>query len=185
MSFDKVFKKNVNDIRSMANTMISNGNQFCVLVIDPSTSSNVGEDSITYPSYEQINDFLSTLMTKELVHKKLPDKAIEEMKKKGQEPKKQPSEILICVIAPSETHVHMLIHNPFDHVNTKEFIDSVFDTMHANDLIRHTETIVTLKHDTPFKYSDEILRNVFVALKKIGVYKEEVDDDEPMNFDDF
>ncbi len=188
MSFDKVFKKNVNDIRSMANTMISNGNQFCVLVIDPSTTS--GEESITYPSYDQINDFLKSLMTKELVYKKLPDKAIEEMKKKGQEPKKQPNEILMCVIAPSETHVHMLVHNPFEHVISTDLINLVFQSdtetnKPISESINNYDIVLNVNHETPFKYCDDVLRNVYSALKKLEIYKGESKDDEPMNFDDF
>lgn len=189
MSFDKVFKKNANDVKSMASTMISNGNQFCALVLDPSTTiSSAGEESTVYPTNSQVQEFLQNLMTKELAYKPLPERAIEEMKRKGQEPKKQPSEIMLCIIVPSETDVYLLVHNPFSHIDSDQFIKSVFtntENSQVPDLVPDTKYIVTLKHDTPFKYSDEILRNVFATLKKFGVYKEESEDDEPMNFDNF
>ena len=186
IAIEKVFKKTSNEIKSLANMMISNGNMFCCTVVDTTITES---ETIVYPTDSMIINFINTMFGKEFTPKPLPQKALEEMKKKGIEQKKQIGEILLFVIIPTEYNIIVGINVPYgikfnmdDYIlNTMGNCDNVNIISNSNSSNSNSYHIITIEgfDNTPFKEADVIMRNTFSELKRMGLYKD--DEEEKIN----
>lgn len=196
MSFDKEFKKSTGTIKSGSQGMIGSDYSFYCAIADIFRKDRINndetgeqEDTMVFPTTDEMFNWMKNLFTKDLAYKALPAKALENMKKKGINPKKQPGQILNIIVTASETTNLILIHFPGNKV--LELSDS-FDLMKIiksalNDSDYDIEEsgedyIITLKYDpktekSPFKERDTILRNFFTQLKTTEIYSDEPDSD--------
>ena len=168
MNFEKTYKRIVNDIKTMCGTMYSNGYSFCNMVLDPSMAH---EDSTVYPTTVELIDFVKRLFSGELNVKPLPQKALDEMKRKGLTAKPGPMDMTLIFIVPSNTHIVMSVLDPNSILNMEEYIlkDLELESIEGRYYI--------IPHAEPFKACDDVLRRSFEYLKFKGLYKEEVEDD--------
>jgi len=109
-------------------------------------------------------------LTKDLAFKQLPQKALEEMAKKGLSPKKQPIEILLFIIVPCSDSVIVAINNIDNMIDINKFGEFIeCDNINNNIVIRKT--------DSQLKLADTINRHVFNYLKNVGIYVDNTEDD--------
>jgi len=175
IAIEKVFKKTSNEIKSLANTMISNGNMFCCTVVDNTITES---ETIIYPTNSMNIHFINNMFGKEFAPKQLPQKALDEMKKKGIEPKKQICDIILFVIIPTEHNIIVGINVPGN--ITFNIDDYILNTMMNCDNVNiisnsNSYNIISIEgfNNTPFKEADVIMRNTFSELKRMGLYKDE------------
>lgn len=179
--FTKIFSKSAGDVRSMANTMISNGNNFCCVVLDVGVKNTIinedgeKEDITVYPTQECAINNIKTMLTKELAFKQLPQKALEEMAKKGLSPKKQPIEILLFIIVPCDVSVVVAVNNINNMIDMSDFCNHIDgESGDDNMVVKYT--------DSSLKESDNINRNIFNYLKQVGIYNDTTDEDMIFDF---
>ena len=175
MAIEKVFKKTSNEIKSLGNTMISNGNMFCCTVVDTTFTEN---ETIIYPTDSMNIHFINNMFGKEFSPKQLPQKALDEMKKKGIEQKKQIGEILLFVIIPTEHNIIVGINVPYGiKFNMDDYILNTMSNCDNVNIISNSNSyhIITIEgfDNTPFKEADVVMRNTFSELKRMGLYKDE------------
>ena len=175
MTFDKVFKAAVQNIKSTASRMIKEEMNFSCQVVDIQT---IQDDYTIYPNYEEVQTWLNTLFSTELKSKPLTTQAIESMRLKGITPSKQISDILLLIIVASENHVHIGINFPETfQLERIEFLTSFL----KNRIYHITEfdkfLIVNYKHDSPLKDKYDIQREIFIQLKNRNIYIDTSEDE--------
>ena len=186
MSFEQIFSKSIKttiaDFKTTAQVMISNGSTFSVQCLDISA---VADDSTIYPECTDLSGWTQNLLTNETKSKPLPQKALEEMARKGLSLKKQISEIILVAITPSKTHIHVGVWVPENMTCTldpKDFVSSALESYSNTDmLVIDNKVFVDIAHGESLKERDNVLRCFFSELKKRKIYVEE-EDDEGMNF---
>ena len=174
-TIEKIFKKTSNEIKSLGNTMISNGNMFCCTVVDTTFTEN---ETIIYPTDSMNIHFINNMFGKEFAPKQLPQKALDEMKKKGIEQKKQIGEILLFVIIPTEHNIIVGINVPCGiNFNMDNYILNTMGNCNNVNIVSNSNSyhIITIEgfDNTPFKEADVVMRNTFSELKRMGLYKDE------------
>jgi hypothetical protein len=188
MSFEQNFNKSskaaIADFKATAQVMISNGSTFSVQCLDISA---VADESTIYPNHTDLSSWTQNLLINETKSKQLPQKALEEMARKGLSPKKQISELILVAITPSMTHIHVGVSIPnsmAEMLDVKEFISSVLEVyLHDDIKIIDNKGFVDILHSEPLKERDNVLRCFFAELKKRKIYvEEEEDEDMPMEF---
>lgn len=161
---DKEVAKIANDVKSRANLMISNKMPFSCYVSD-----------VTLPT-DKITEMFERLGKKELALKQLPQKALENMKKKGITPKMQAGEIVNIIIICDDDSVHISIYQPkngtFDVNKAFEHVSSTVGLLNVND------TTAILKTEYPLKVRDDVQRAFFDHLRNIELYVDDESDDE-------
>lgn len=182
--FSKSLKTIPQDFKSISNQMITNGYAFSCQCYNISTIKN---DETLFPDSDDVSKWMKNLMEVELKPKPFNAKALEEMAKKGIQPKKQITDIILVCIIPSNTHVHvgMLIPSSFK-INVVDFVNSLefskynvqFETNDTNENICY----IMIYHQESLKERDNILKCFFDELKKRKIYVEETDDDEYVNY---
>ena len=179
--FAKVFTKSTSDVRSLANTMISNGNNFCSIILDVGMKDTITndegdkEDITIYPSQDDAINGVNMMLTKDLAIKQLPQKALDEMAKKGLSPKKQPIEILLFIIVPCNDSVIVKVNNINDMIDINTFADFI----ECNII---SDNVVAQKTDSSLKIADSISRQIFNYLKNVGIYVDNTEDDLVFDF---
>ena len=179
--FAKVFTKSTSDVRSLANTMISNGNNFCSIILDVGMKDTITndegdkEDITIYPSQDDAINGVNMMLTKDLAIKQLPQKALDEMAKKGLSPKKQPIEILLFIIVPCNDSVIVKVNNINDMIDINTFADFI----ECNII---SDNVVAQKTDSSLKIADSISRQIFNYLKNVGIYVDNTEDDLDFDF---
>ena len=107
--------------------------------------------------------------------------ALENMKKKGLSPKKQIGEMLIFLVVPSRTHINIAIYIPSiyqDGFSIENFISSSMKDYIYDITVKDNYGFVNYPHDSPMKERDTISRLFFEQLKKVGIYKDDTDNEE-------
>jgi hypothetical protein len=163
---DKVF----NGCKSKVLAAISNNMQFSLQVLP------LIDDEGMLPEEQYAYDKIFKFLDETLKYKKLPPRAIEGMKKKWEKTnpgqpfviKKQPSEILIILIAPVDSCVHVFMSVP------ESFQDlfneyQVISDKHQNRTIRYLKRTAP-PTTTTYKYSDDISRDLLSHLTDLGIY---------------
>ena len=181
MSFAKIFKTASQNVKTTASRMIKEDSNFCCQMADLKISNG---DSMAYPTNVEVDEWFNKLFSKDLKPKPLNEKALAAMAKKGIVPKKQPGEILLIVVAGSETHVHVGASVPEDmDLDIKEFVSSFLPN--KSELVTVDNYVVaSYKHMFPFKEIDNLQRLVFEELKKKNIYVEdEYSSDDEMVYD--
>lgn len=175
-----VFKTARNSIKTTLNIAASNGMIFSVQVVP--LADKEGEFPEDSDVFEQIEEYVKKTMQ----YKELNPRALEGMKRKwaathGSDvpfvPKKQPSEMLVVLIAPSKEQIHLFYSVP------KTMTFSVPDAHYEDkwdfgnrDI--YFGPIAPPADSTLFKYPDQLAREILGQLKIQGIYCDDDSDDE-------
>jgi len=195
MSFEKELKKATGTIKSGSQRMISSDYLFHCAIADifrkdriHNPETNEQEDTMVFPTNEELTIWMWNLFEKDLATKALPAKALENMKKRGISPKKPPGEILNIIVAASNTTNLILVHHPGKDalgidLDVGQLIEEVMDGTSFEMNHTATDYVVVVEYDegsdqSPYKERDVILRNFFTALKKTSIYPVESDSEE-------
>lgn len=188
MSFSTYFSKSLKaisqDFKATSNQMITNGCQFSV---QSHTISYTKDDETIFPNAEDLSNWMKNFMEVELKPKPLNAKALEEMAKKGIQPKKQITDIILVCIIPSNTHIHVGVSIPStSDMSVKDFI---LNSLSSYDGIEYTENqnygYASIFHQDSLKERDTVMRYFFTELKKRNIYVEEEEEDEIINYLDY
>lgn len=175
-----VFKTARNTIKTNLNIAISNGMGFSVQIVP------LENKSYEYPDAEAVSENMTTFVKDEMRFKPLNPRALEGMKKKwvatnGPDvpfvAKKQMSEIIVVLIAPSEEAIHLFYSIP----KTTEFTvpDDHYDKRwDLDNRVVYYGEMLPPKSGTLFKYKDQLAADILDQLKLQGIYIDEEDDDE-------
>ena len=210
VQYNKEIINKIIKIKESIKQSISNGNTFCntygeiLKKISVSTlieSDELNEDNTIkyiktieectiYPESYDVQDWIVDCIKQITEYKPLSLQALDNMKKKGVIPKKQPGEILIILIVPSRTHIHIAIYVPpmyRDEFNIETFVlGAMKDTSYSfltPIIVENEYGFVNYPNESPLKERDNILRNFFNQLKVTlihgsYIYMEDKDDDE-------
>jgi hypothetical protein len=188
----KQYKKASQEVKASIQQMITNNNNFCCTTadifyqIDVKNEEEGTNDKLTvYPSTDECNKWMEELFEEELKYKELNAQAVESMKKKGIQPKKQCRDIMLLVVVPSKTHVNIGISLPENNnmgVNITEFINSALSKYDVDVDIVNGVAYCMCIHESPMKGRDEVMLLLFNQLKKDKIYIEEIEDEMPLDF---
>ena len=188
MSFNTDFSKSLKsipqDFKSTCNQMITNG---CTFSCQCHTISTIKDDETIFPNSDDVSKWMENFMEVELKPKPLNPKALEEMAKKGIQPKKQVTDIILVCIIPSNTHVHVSVSIPLTstyEMNVEEFVKSSLSKYqsHSQYEINKNIAYVTIQHNESLKERDNVLRCFFDELKKRKIYVEDEEEEEFVNY---
>jgi hypothetical protein len=137
------------------------------------------EDTIKYPSSNDITGWMGNMFKKELKPKVYSEKAIDAMSKRGIKPQVQ-KDILTILIAGSEEHVHVGLSKP---LLGGEFNSGIMGDIQDYDVTFLDDyTYIKYEHDSPLKETDNVKNRIFKELTVLGIYTDDEQDDE-MVFD--
>jgi len=180
--FSKSIKASIQEFKSTAQQMISNGCQFSCQTMNISV---YGSEETFYPKADDLSKWVKTFMQVELKPKPLNQKALDEMAKKGIQPKKQITElILVCVIS-STSHIHIGVYIPdsmLEKVIPVDFTSSSLSTYKYDMTFDSNYCFANIEHPDSLKERDNVLRCFFAELKKRNIYVADNDDDEVVNY---
>lgn len=179
---NKVLNNVSNQVKTTIGFAISQDMPFSCTTADLSTTEG------QMATREEANLWLHNLFNKTLAYKPLPKVALENMRKKGLTPKKQPKELYLFVIISTKTHVHVAVSVPKDKLEDIDdfymrLTDSLVKTdpvpsFYNRDNVSDNEVYFELAYDMPFKQRDVVHRKIFSFLKEEGIYQEDEGDDE-------
>lgn len=182
---DKLFSKAKSTLTSNINIAISNGMNFTVQVLPLADAEG------NFPPNSDVFEFTEAYVKDTMKYRQLNEKALAGMKKKWEKthgpdvpflPKKQASELVVILIAPSDEVIHLFYSVP----KTIEYkpMHSTDQWEYENRNVHYSE-ISEPADSTIFKYRDELMREIIQDLKVQGVYVDDEDDDEEVyNLDD-
>ena len=102
---------------------------------DTSPEAESGDKLTLYSEKEKLSKWFHNLFLEELKNKVLNPIALEQMKLKGIEPKKQPRDIILIIVVPSDKRVHIGISIPdieeYNNFNLKEFIKNALKPINS------------------------------------------------------
>lgn len=195
-AFDKRFKTASAEIKSRIQKAITDGATFCCMnmnvsieVPDTSSEAESGDKLTLYADKDYVDNWLRNLLLEELKTKELNPKALEQMRLKGIQPKKQPHDILLIIIVPSAKTIHIGISEPVgfdDKFNfnifkfVREALTPIKKDYHMNSFA--TFTFVDYPTDSEVKEIDNTLTLCFNQLKADGIYVVDESDDEYVNY---
>jgi hypothetical protein len=189
----KQYKKASQEVKASIQQMITNNNNFCCTTADifyqidvKNEEEGTNEKLTVYPSTDECNKWMEELFEVELKYKELNAQAVESMKKKGVQPKKQCRDIMLLVVIPSKTCVNIGISLPENNnmgVNITEFINSALSNYDVDINIKNNVAYCMCLHESPMKGRDELMLLLFNQLKKDKIYIEEIEDEMPIDFD--
>lgn len=196
VTFDKRFKTASAEIKSRIQKAITDGATFCCMnmnvcieVNDTSPEAESGDKLTLYADKDYVDKWLSNLLSEELKTKDLNPKALEQMRLKGIQPKKQPHDILLIIIVPSVKTIQIGISEPvgfYDKYNfnifkfVREALSPIKKAYHMNSFA--TFTFIDYSTDSEVKEIDNALTLCFNQLKRDGIYVVEESDDEYVNY---
>jgi len=141
------------------------------------------EDFTVYPLAEDINKWLEKSIKSITEIKPLNQRAIDNMKKQGITPKKQAGELLLFLVVPSKTEIHIGIYAPVSYFNIDNFMKDALKDITFDIRIDNNYGFVNYKNDSPLKEKDNTIRYIFNQLKIAGIYVDNTVDDEILTFD--
>ena len=196
LAFEKRFKTASVEIKSRIQKAITDGALFCCMnmnicieVNDTSPEAESGDKLTLYANKDYVDNWIRNLLLEELKTKELNPKALEQMRLKGIQPKKQPHDILLIIIIPSAKNIHIGISEPVgfsDKFNfnifkfVREALTPIKKSYHMNSF--ETFTFVDYPTDSEVKEIDNTLTLCFNQLKADGIYVVEESDDEYVNY---
>jgi len=194
LAFEKRFKSASAEIKSRIQKAITDGAVFCCMnmnicieVNDTSPEAESGDKLTLYANKDYVDNWIRNLLLEELKPKELNPKALEQMRLKGIQPKKQPHDILLIIIVPSAKNIHIGISEPvgFDEKFNifkfvREALTPIKKSYHMNSFA--TFTFVDYPTDSEVKEIDNALTLCFNQLKADGIYVVEESDDEYVNY---
>ncbi len=179
--FSKSLKAISQDFKATANQMITN---CCTFSIQSHTISSTKDDETIFPNSDDLSNWMKNFMEVELKPKPLNAKALEEMAKKGIQPKKQITDIILVCIIPSNTHIHVGVSVPSSfEMPVKNFVSNALSTYDGVEYIENQNYgYAAIPHPDSLKERDTVMRCFFTELKKRNIYVEEDEDDEIVNY---
>lgn len=175
------------------NIMIKNGLPFAIETYDISINNN---DESIFPTMEKIVMYLHKLFNEVLKYRKLPQKALDNMKAKGITPKKQAIEQLLVFITFDANNVYYAISIPkkLSNITSNEGINKLMETF--NNYAIETDNVNTefetiqiygkVVDEFPLKHRDVIKQHFINKMSEFGLYTaEDSDDDGEYNLNDF
>jgi len=202
IAFDKQFKKASQTIKSRIQTMITEGSAFCCMntnifieINDTSPDAESGDKLTLYSEKAKLSKWFHNLFLEELKNKVLNPMALEQMRLKGIEPKKQPRDIILIIVVPSDKRVHIGISIPdveeYNNFNLKEFISNALKPINSynmyfddSDKINNENKLAFVEYstDSEVKEIDNTITMFFNQLKKDNIYKDDESDEEYVNY---
>jgi len=202
IAFDKQFKKASQTIKSHIQTMITEGSVFCCMntnifieINDTSPEAETGDKLTLYSEKAKLSKWFHNLFLEELKNKTLNPMALEQMRLKGIEPKKQPRDIILIIVVPSDKTVHIGISIPdieeYNNFNLKEFIKNALKPINSYNVYyddshninnENKMAFVEYSTDSEVKEIDNTITMFFNQLKKDSIYKDDESDDEYVNY---
>jgi hypothetical protein len=141
------------------------------------------EDFTVYPLAEDINKWLEKSIKSITEIKPLNQRAIDNMKKQGITPKKQAGELLLFLVVPSKTEIHIGIYAPMSYFSIDNFMKDALKNITFDIRIDNNYGFVNYKNDSPLKEKDNTIRYIFNQLKTSGIYVDNTVDEEILTFD--
>jgi hypothetical protein len=183
MSFSTDFSKSLKalpqDFKATANQMIANS---CAFSCQCLTISTIKDDETIFPNSDDLANWMKNFMEVELKPKPLNAKALEEMAKKGIQPKKQITDIILVCIVPSNTHIHVGVSVPVSsEMDVTEFTKGGLSKYESEIKTNGNFAYADIPHPESLKERDMVLRNFFDELKKRKIYVEE-EEEEIVNY---
>ena len=201
IAFDKQYKKASQIIKSRIQTMITDKLPFCCMstniyieINDNSPEAESGDKLTIYSENVKLTNWFHNLFLEELKNKVLNPMALEQMKLKCIEPKKQPRDIILIIVVPSHKKVHIGISIPdteqYNNFNIKEFIKNSLESVNSynsyfddsDDSTINKLAFIEYSTDSEVKEIDNTINMFFKQLKKDNIYKDEDSDDEFVNY---
>lgn len=196
LAFDKRFKTASAEIKSRIQKAITDGAMFCCMnmnlcieVPDTSPEAESGDKITLYANKYYVDNWLRNLLSEELKTKELNPKALEQMRLKGIQPKKQPHDILLIIIVPSVKTIHIGISEPVGfsdkfNFNIFKFVQEALSPIKKTYYINSFDTFTFVEYptDSEVKEIDNALTLCFNQLKRDGIYVVEESDDEYVNY---
>ena len=196
LAFDKRFKTASAEIKSRIQKAITDGAMFCCMnmnvcieVPDTSPEAESGDKITLYANKYYVDNWLRNLLSEELKTKELNPKALEQMRLKGIQPKKQPHDILLIIIVPSVKTIHIGISEPVGfgdkfNFNISKFVQEALSPIKKTYYINSFDTFTFVEYptDSEVKEIDNALTLCFNQLKRDGIYVVEESDDEYVNY---
>ena len=182
--------------------MITEVSVFCCMntniyieINDTSPEAESGDKLTLYSEKEKLSKWFHNLFLEELKNKVLNPIALEQMKLKGIEPKKQPRDIILIIVVPSDKRVHIGISIPdieeYNNFNLKEFISNALKPIDEYNIYfedsdklnnKNNLAFIEYKTDSEVKEIDNTITMFFNQLKKDSIYKDEESDDEYVDY---
>lgn len=171
-------------VTTEATTAIKAGACFSISVVDLKTSDGYG-------TMDEVDEALTTMLTKTLKPRVIPGKVLEKMRQQGKEPSPSPSDIVVVIIANSENHVHIAarISNKLGRLPDEEIKFMIRNYLHLsykNVTAVHVPgedicTVVSQSTNEAFKARDWARKEICDQMKIIGIVPEDDDesDEEP------
>ena len=188
MSFESIFGKSskvtIQEFKSTAQQMITNNCNFSCQCLNICSTS--GEDTI-YPESSDLQVWMKNFMQNEIKSKPLNPRALEAMAKKGIQQKKQPDEIILVAIIPSTTGIIIGVYIPDSMkslLNVSDFLNNSLSSYDHKSEFFDNYGFAVIDHSESLKERDTVLRYFFSELKRIGIYIEDDEDDEVVNYID-
>ena len=201
IAFDKQYKKASQIIKSRIQTMITDKLPFCCMstniyieINDNSPEAESGDKLTIYSENVKLTNWFHNLFLEELKNKVLNPMALEQMKLKCIEPKKQSRDIILIIVVPSHKKVHIGISIPdteqYNNFNIKEFIKNSLESVNSynsyfddsDDSTINKLAFIEYSTDSEVKEIDNTINMFFKQLKKDNIYKDEDSDDEFVNY---
>ena len=176
MSFAKVFKTGVQNVKSVISRAIKENMNFSCQIADIKIAT---DDNISYPNATDVNIWLNELFSKEFQPKPLNEKALAAMVAKGITPSKQLNEILLVIIVASESHVHVGVSIPSSmNVDINELNNDFMNK--RNFVAEHKDSYCLLQFESTssIKEKDDVFTHILSVIKKRGIYVESKEEDE-------
>ena len=187
MSFDKAFKTAKSSIKTTIDIAISNGMNFSVQSV-PLSDQETGN----FAPSEDVFCFIEAYVKDTMKFQRPNEKALNGMKAKWAKThgpnvpfvlKKQPSELLVVLIAPSDECIHLFYSVPKSLKYTVPEAHSEDQWEYSGGEGGEGRTVYYARVNAPkntslFKYRDQLLQEILNDLKKQGIYVDDDSDDD-------
>jgi hypothetical protein len=197
MSFTSEFKSAAGSVKSQSQKNIGGGYSFFCTTVSISRKENIinpeteeREDRMIFPLDADLRTWLTELHSPsgDLAFKELSPQALKNMELKGIKPKKQPCQIMNILVTMTDESNIVLVHFPTDMKNTlnietflKDTLDGLTYDLQKFEISNATDYLLTFKYEntekTSFKESAILERLFFQQLRKVGLMKEDDEED--------
>jgi hypothetical protein len=177
--YEPVFKQAKSGIKTAIDWAIKNDMKFCVYKVPL-------EYKEEFMPAGEVRKFLQQYATTDIKYVQYDERALTGMRKKWEKEnpdkpfvlKRQPSEIVVVLVAPSSAAVHVVYSVPAD-MSFKPPMDPVEAGNVGGRKISMVD-VTAPESSTIFKYQDQVSELVMLELKSQGVYVQSKDDEDDM-----
>jgi hypothetical protein len=180
----KLLDTAVKTTKSTIEKAISNGMAFSVQVLPFENSNGV------FPADELVYRWLDKFLCEELEPNVLNEKALAGMRKHWEkthpdcEPfvlKKQPSDIIVILIAPSDSSVYVGYSLPASS-GCPYISENIISITHLSGRDVYLRKVTPPEDSSVFKHKDKIFTDIMNSLKQKGIYVDDEEDEAVINY---